>query len=605
MTCLDRRAVLLSACLAIVPSTALRAQDTLVVPPDTTAVAGDSAAPHQADAASDTVLPPSVLPTQEEGVPPGPLAPGMRYTFTRDSVLWSDALTLADLLATIPGVYVARSGFVGQPSHIQYAGRGGADFEVYWDGMRWDPLGLDSLAVDPDRLPLSYLRRVDVEALPGVLRVFLVSERHEKADTRSVIRVTSGAFKTARYTAMFQRRWPGGVSLDAAGDYLGTDGQNNAAGASAFDLWAKVGWNPTSRVGASYQVRRQEASRDPVASGGSLFGVPALEGTRTDYLLTLYADSRDDALGFHAEGGMGVSAWASDSGFAVPSRTVRQAWAHARYQSPRVTVSSEARLGDAYVPLEATGRLGLVPVPGIVLSGSGRIRRLAGARTAREANVALGLYRGPLSVSGELQWQHATRGASLENDTLIDVTDRSVRAAFDTRPLSTEVRLLWRDGFLPLPYAEIGTVPAFAPTEPATYLVTDVVLRPIGAVSLSGSYVTPISGTAPDLKPPDHVRAALTLRSKYWRTFRSGAFDLKVQVAMESWADGTAGLSQGGTPIPLPAATFWEYHLEIQLVDFTIFWNLRNARLVEAGYVPGLLFPKNAQTFGITWVFQN
>jgi len=278
----------------------------------------------------------------------------MRYTFTRDSVRWSDALTLADLLATIPGVYVARSGFVGQPSHIQYAGRGGADFEVYWDGMRWDPLGLDSLAVDPDRLPLSYLRRVDVELLPGVLRVFLASERHETPATRSVIRVTSGAFKTAAYTAIFQKRWPGGVSLDAAGDYLGTDGPSATAGASSFDLWAKVGWNPTSRIGAAYQVRRQEAKRDPLSTQSGSIGVPALRGRRTDYMLTLYANSRENGLGLHAEGGMGVSAWQSDSGFALPDRTLRQAWANVRYQASRWTLSSEARVGDAYTPFQAT-----------------------------------------------------------------------------------------------------------------------------------------------------------------------------------------------------------------------------------------------------------
>ena len=45
--------------------------------------------------------------------------------------------------------------------------------------------------------------------------------------------------------------------------------------------------------------------------------------------------------------------------------------------------------------------------------------------------------------------------------------------------------------------------------------------------------------------------------------------------------------------------------MAIQLLGFTAFWNLRNARLSDAVYVPGLAYPKNAQTFGITWVFAN
>jgi hypothetical protein len=595
-----RRAAVLLPVLAVVAAGTLPAQDSLVTRPDTA-----QAAAADTTTVRDSLPPARTLPIQEPGVPPGPLPPGARYSFTRDSILWSDALTLADLLATIPGVYVARGGFVGQPAHVQYAGRGGAELEVYWDGLRWEPLGVDSLAVDPDRILLSYLRRVDVEVRPGALQVYLVSERHETNDVRSLIRVTSGAFKTAAYTAMFQKRWPRGLSLDVAGDFLGTDGPDARAGSSQFDLWAKLGWMPSPRLGAAYQVRRQESGRDALQTVTGGAGVPALEGTRTDYLLTLYAQTRDDGLGLRVEGGLGVSQWRSDSGFQVPDQTLRQAWGRLRYQRSRWTATVDGRLGDSRVPYEASARLGLVPLPGIVLSSEARWRRLAGARTTRGARATLGLYRGPFALAGELEWRRMARAAALADDTVLTVADRGVRAVIDTRPLSGSARLLWRDGFVPLAYTNLPAVPGFGPTVPATYLVTDVTLRPTGAISLTGSWSDPVAGSAPDLKPPSHLRAAITLRSKYWRTFRSGAFDLKLQAAVESWGEGVAGVTTGGGPIPLPEATFWEWHIEIQLVDFTAFWTLRNARLADGAYVPGLPYPKNVQTFGVTWVFSN
>ena len=148
----------------------------------------------------------------EPEVPVGPLPPGTRYRFTRDSMIWTSSFTLSDLLRVIPGVYVARAGFFGQPEYLMYAGRGAQSVELFWDGVPLHPVGPDSVYLDPARFNLSYLRQVDVEVLPAKLRVYLVSERHDSEDSRSVIRVTSGAFSTAQYAGLFQRRWGPGVS---------------------------------------------------------------------------------------------------------------------------------------------------------------------------------------------------------------------------------------------------------------------------------------------------------------------------------------------------------------------------------------------------------
>ncbi len=576
----------------------------MAVGQDTAQVRTDSlAVPEQAP---ESLPPKTVLPVEAPRTPPGPLPPGSRYTFTRDSILWSSAHTLADLLGAIPGVYVARGGFVGQPEYVQYGGRGGQAVELYWDGLPWEPLGSDSLFNDPGRIPLTYLRRIDVEVLPAALRINLVSERHESRAVRSLVRVVSGAFKTAAYTGLFQKRWSSGLGLNLAADFLGTDGASGPGrGDQTFDVWAKISWMPSGKVGATYQIRRQDHERDPVSSIAGALGVPERMGARTDFLFTLFGGTRADGLGFQAQGGLAASSWSADSASAIPDQSLRNAYVDLRYVRPSWTAALRSRVGDARTTLEVEGRLGWVPLPGIVLAADARWRQHVGDRVSRGVHLSGGLYRGPVSLVGDIHFQHAVQAPALLADTAIRSVDRSLRAELRTRLLAGHIGVVRRDAYEPLPYPDLSVIAGLAPSPAATYLLTDIQLRPTSAITLSGWYSNAISGTPADLQPPHHGRVAATLRSKFWRTFRSGAFDLKLQLAMESWSTGTAGLDAQGGPITLSGATFYEVHIEFQIASFTGFWNMRNFRLTEAQYVPDLQYPRNAQTFGVTWVFGN
>src|SRR5262249_23115736 len=150
---------------------------------------------------------PRLVPTPAPEVPAGPLVPGSRYVFTRDSLAWATAITLSDLLGSIPGVYVARGGFLGQSEYVVYGGRGAAALEIFWDGMPLAPMGGDSVYADAARIYVATLTRVDVEVLPASLRVYLVSERHASLDDRSLVQVGSGDYGAAQYNGLFQKRW--------------------------------------------------------------------------------------------------------------------------------------------------------------------------------------------------------------------------------------------------------------------------------------------------------------------------------------------------------------------------------------------------------------
>src|SRR2546427_2572472 len=135
--------------------------------------------------ARDTL--PRYLPVFPDGIPAGPLPRGTRYTFNADSLVLSNVQTLSDLLAHIPGVYIARGGIYGAGEIVFYGGRGGAGLEIYWDGVPYLPLGRDSVFLDPARISLAPLERINVIVLPASLRVYLVTLRQRSTENPSQV----------------------------------------------------------------------------------------------------------------------------------------------------------------------------------------------------------------------------------------------------------------------------------------------------------------------------------------------------------------------------------------------------------------------------------
>ncbi|MFQ6047719.1 MAG: hypothetical protein ACE5PT_15400, partial [Gemmatimonadales bacterium] len=454
--------------------------------------------------------------------------------------------------------------------------------------------------------------------LPGTIRVYLVSERYEGLRPRSKVRIMSGPFETGAYAGLFQHRWRDGLGLDLAADFLGTEGVSGTGRSDQlFDVWAKLSWVPAGRLGASYQVRRHQVDRPQVDVGtGAGVGVPAQQGVRTDALFSLFTQASEHGLGLGADGGFAVTKWSPDSGAAIPEQEVRRAYASARYDRRNLSMSARAQVGDGRTTARLDGRLGWVPLPGLVLAGDVRWMRHEGNRTSRLAHASAGIYRGPLSLSGEITLADAVQAPALLGDTALATADRAVHARLRSRRLDLSLSLVRRDAFEPLPYPDLALIGGFAPAPAMTYAVASLRVRPSSALTLGLWYSDPTDNVSrlggegafvvpADLQPPAHARAEITLRSKYWRTFRSGAFGFKLQLAMESWSTGTAGLDARGVPIPLPGATFYHVFLQFQVVSFRLFWDFRNARLTQAQYVPGLTYPRQAQSFGVTWEFFN
>jgi hypothetical protein len=463
------------------------------------------------------------------------------------------------------------------------------------------------VAVDPGRISIIGLRQVEVERLPGLLRVFLISERHELVGSRTFVRVLAGDFKTGSYSGTFHHRWRNGFSIGLTADHFDTQGDRDPQrNANWFNLGLGANWTPSPRIAATFDIRRLGFTRDTTAheDGGNL---PPIDETRTEALVRLVAAQRPERRGLALELGLQTTSWSPDSGSSdttLGTRTVHRVFAGLGHRSPWSTVEVHGIAADHYTPVSATGRIALMPLSGIVVAGDGSWERHEGERTSVRARGTLGFHLGVFSLVGDVVAADAVPAPMLVADTARRTLDLGARLGFTTRHLAFHGAVEHRDAFAPTPMPSLPPFALLPPTDRSTYAIGDVLLK-VAGWSLTGWISQPIQGDTAAYAPPTHARIALTLRSKFWRTFRSGVFDVKAQIAVESWGSGQAGLTAQGQPVVLPGATIGEAFLEIQLVRFRAFYSLRNALRSDDWYVPGFSLFRVLQTFGARWDFQN
>jgi hypothetical protein len=575
------------------------------IPQDTTV--RDTTA-RDTSAARDTL--PALLPTMAPALVGGPLPRGARYTFTMDSILLSSARTLSDLLIHIPGVYVARGGWFGQAEIVLYAGRGPASVEIYWDGMRMLPIGGDSLYLDPARIPLGPIERVDVIILPASLQVYLVTNRYRSTSPQTQIGVLTGRQDIAGYRAGYARRTRSGFGLNLVMDWssisAGPTGNTSTPFGTA-DLWLKAEYlPPKGHWGASYQISSNSWHRTGEANSSGDTVVAGWRQERRDRLLELFVASRADGLGWRlstqlAQSGINKGTFVNKRGISVGS-------VEASFATNRATVIGIARYGTGGAPKQFEGRIGVMPLAGITLAGSIRQSLYSDDRKGAQAYGMAGLAL-PLgfSIRGEASWRKDPQSPFVATTLVADQMDVAAWLRFDHRLFSVEVGRGRRDPFEPAGFAEgIGTIDSLAPTPATDFLAARGMVRVAPGLTFSGWYYDPIVGGG-DFEPPNHARISATFYSKFWRVFKSGIFALRVELAEESWSRsiGSGGGISAGKRFGLAGTTFTEANVEMQLGGVTLFWDSKNINVTTASYVPGLGYPKAAQQWGARWFFTN
>jgi TonB-dependent receptor-like protein len=572
--------------------------------------AGRRAPPVTQDSAAQDTTPPDtmprLLPVFAAPLPAGPLPRGTRHSFPVDSLVFSNVRTLSDLLAHIPGVYVARGGYYGQGEYVMYGGRGPAGLEIYWDGVPYLPLGRDSVYLDPARIPLAPLERVEVVVLPSQLRVYLVSARQPSTAAASEIRVLTGDAGHAGYRGGFAKRWRSGLGLSLAADWNTIDGyaQSATTAFGAVDLWMKAEYVPTPRAGASYQILSSDWHRE----AGAL--TDDLRQRRRDGIFRLFLAQRADGLGARVQLTLATATVEGDT--ALGARALTQRIVELSNTWRRAHAELAVRLQDDLRPWQVDGRFSWIPARRVTLAADVRHAGYGGggSRHGSRLHLAAGveLPHG-LTARGDIAWARDLQVPALPADSAQETTDLSGALRWERPWVSLEIGGARRDAFAPIgrPGA-LRPVGSLSATPRTDYVTAHASLRPLPGLQLAGWYFHPRigGGGGNDFEPPYHARVSLAFASKFWRVYKSGAFTLRGEVAAESWSRGTAGRDiTGGAPLILPGATFVETNVEMRIVGVTIFWIIRNNNLMRGSYVPGLDYPRQGQFYGVRWVFTN
>jgi hypothetical protein len=537
----------------------------------------------------------------------GPQPALTRIVFTRDSIEWSHAITVSDLLTQVPGVYLWRGGYIGRPELVNYHGRGSASAEYYLDGLPYVPAGPDSLAVDPALFSISFLDRIEVERWAGQIRVYLFTLRHDRLAPRSRIAIARGDNDLARYEASLQRRFASGVGYAVAGDYIdsptttGTESEYSNA-----QVWLQGSYIKSPRFGVQYQLIRSAPNRRPFVI--DTIGVADTIGLgykakRTDAQIRVSLAGRTavEGLGPRIDLIYNRSAWTGGG----LDQQIDQLGGYLTYRAPRLSLVGSAFHRTRWTPLDARANLGWNPIGPFTVSAELVHQHHFGGRSSNYADVAAGiqLARG-IAITGTARVGQVVAAPAIVADTAQDVRDFQGTLGFQRARFGFQVAYERTSGFAPFPYADYRPITSIGPAPETDWITASARIAPLQWLTLEGWYSDP-RNLSPEGVPPTHSLVAGTIRSKFLRQFPSGIFDLKLRLSMETWGDGTIGRDGLGTPIALKGATFFRSLVQIQIDRFIIYWERGNLTSTKLPYVPGFQLPGLGYSVGVRWEFLN
>lgn len=536
---------------------------------------------------------------------PGPAPAAGRMVFTRDSIEWTTAGTLADLLAEVPGVFAWRAGWLLEPELADFRARGASGVRYFVDGVPFLPVGPDSTGIDPARFALGLYQRVEIERWPDELRVYLSTRRHDRVAPASRLEIGTGDRDVARYQGTFEKRWDKGVWLGLGGEFMTVpEGTIENGDRSQTQFWGVFGLSLTRRLGVEYQLMTTDIKRDPVVEPitGDTVGRP-IDGARHDQQLRV-SWGGFGLLGWHADAHVAKTSWSGDG----IEQTLTQYRARIGHRGPissiGLTVGGTSRRNGFSV----VGDAGWSPAAAVTLRGEGGWGSLPGGRREKWLGLQAGLrLPGGFRFSGSGRLGDLVASPAVRTDTTQPVRAAEAMLGWSSRPVTLEVGVSHTSAFNPAPFQPYRSVATLRSVGATNWLTARVRLAPARWLTLDGWYSDPLNpGSAIDGQPPTHTAARLTLRSKFLRPYPSGTFDLKIEATMETWGTGTLGVDGTGAPVVLPGATFLTGFIQMELGgSFRAFYRRSNLLGAGGGYLAGFPIPAYVTMFGVRWDFLN
>lgn len=234
MTLLDRLRNLVAVCTA-----ALALSSAALSVAEAQSTAGDTVAKRMAPPKQQR--PDSVQARIGRGDVMPSIEIGGSYTFDRDALFRTGAITVGDLLDRIPSITAFRSGWLAAPQTVAYGG----DFSrvrLFIDGVEIDDLeGRNGAAPDVHAFPIWALEKLSLVRTASELRIEMRSWEYNLTTPYTRVDVLTGDLNTNLYRVFYGKRYYNGTGLQVAGQEYGVTDPRNGGGGEQFSGLLRYG----------------------------------------------------------------------------------------------------------------------------------------------------------------------------------------------------------------------------------------------------------------------------------------------------------------------------------------------------------------------------
>jgi hypothetical protein len=547
-----------------------------------------------------------------------------RLRWGRDSIYTTGAITLADLLARVPGVSIFSAGWISAPSTAAYLG----DFRqvrVFFDGFEMPVLDPRSGGVlDLGQVNIWGAEEVVIEQAPQEIRVYIRTWRVRGTTPVTRTDASTGDQQTNMYRGYFGRRFHNGGSLQFGAQQFGTTPPNVFGNSSdQLSLMGRVGWaNRYFSVDAF--ATHNGRHRGDIIGDPQFDSIPTLESNRTDGYIRLASGDPDTSLVWGQL--MAVGSNYRYTGIRNPVIIPKThddsilALASLDTSIARTQYIATAGVGRGPLRLSATERLysgsnQTLSIPSVRASFGTRFLVISARAEARDidsvAHSDVTAQFTPFSFISLIGAAGREAGKRVQDSTF-DFRTNYFRGEAGLRLFNLWLLggVLRRDSTLlsgPIVYDTLFGIRRAGSATGITAAVRGQLWRVIHADlsairwNDSGFY-----------RPRYQTRSELSIKTNLLRQFPSGDFGLLFS-AVHEYRSGVLfpinGVSTAPVPTILPTSPFGyrtiSTLLEIRILTATISWQFRNLLGERYSTVPTFIMPRQTNFYGVRWEFYN
>jgi hypothetical protein len=184
------------------------------------------------------------------------------------AIMASGALTLAELVAEVPGLVVLLGGDYGTPVALSAFGTGGGGVRILRDGFEVFPL--EGGVADLQRVGLVGLTHVRLERTGGEMLIELTDYRYDDARPFSLVEAGTGQLATNAFRGTFAEPTALGGSIALGLERVDTRGYGTREGGNRTGGWVRYQLHGGDRMGLALDWRRMSSETQVLDYAGSV-----------------------------------------------------------------------------------------------------------------------------------------------------------------------------------------------------------------------------------------------------------------------------------------------------------------------------------------------